>query len=539
MHIAPHPAQAADSEPQGQSASFLRRGLEYIPAAADAALASFPLFLAYQQIHPEVVAALDFSLKENIENFSDLKQIVESTEAMSPEAYAGWFSRLEGYVGEEIAANALEASGFEVLAAETANNPGWDLLVDGQEYNVKVGKGIGHIMEHFDKYPDIDVITSPDLAAELPAELQDKVIPLTELDHEHLTSKITETLEGVEGVDFDVEIPVITFLVSGWRELKLNYKGYTDLLTSLKNIGLDVAGTGIGGTIGGKIGAAIGTFIAPGVGTITGAAIGALIGGISGRMFTNSIKTMAFREAVEDYQRAVDESQRQIEEKHASFRESMANLISNVNDELQDRVRSIEHTHRQDLYLAKNDYETACRAFALAVPEALAESERRLVDEQKEVLQMMKRSGLFRRTFWPAHHDLIYMAVKSWFRSRRRELSRLAAYLRRKSTRLSGGAAVQLIKQHLDKKVIPNPRLEEAVDRLLSEQKQALERCETARSLATEEIKMAYTQSQNRIKRAMTAGLQEMARLLQEMNRRIAPLKERVVLEGRKLGYNL
>ncbi len=51
----------------------------------------------------------------------------------------GWFERLTGYVAEQKAASALEAAGHHVTFAATANQPVWDLLVDGHPVQIKEG----------------------------------------------------------------------------------------------------------------------------------------------------------------------------------------------------------------------------------------------------------------------------------------------------------------------------------------------------------------------------------------------------------------
>lgn len=70
--------------------------------------------------------------------------------------------------------------------------------------------------------------------------------------------------------DVTGHIPYITLILSGVREINLLNEGNTTFENSLKNISLDVAGTGLGALAGAKIGTLAGTAICPGLGTLIG-----------------------------------------------------------------------------------------------------------------------------------------------------------------------------------------------------------------------------------------------------------------------------
>lgn len=287
-------------------------GMETWPAAADAVVAGFSPALALVQIDPTVVEAADFAFREDLGDFGNLRDLVMNAREMDPEAYAGWFARLQGYVGEQVAAGVLEKQGFEVDWPDTPNHPGWDLLIDGQPYNVKVTDDPDLILEHFRHYPDIPVITSPDMASQLPPELQDHVLAVEGLEPGHIANMTETTLANIEAVDFGPSIPIVTAAVSAFREIRLLVQGVTDPGTSLRNAALDIAGTGIGGWVGAKIGAGIGTAILPGAGTVVGGILGGIAGSLVGRGVTNEIKLGPYRRAVERY-----------EQEAARFRESV------------------------------------------------------------------------------------------------------------------------------------------------------------------------------------------------------------------------
>lgn len=104
--------------------------------------------------------------------------------------------------------------------------------------------------------------------------------------------------------DFDTSghFPVMTVFFSSFREIGLLCEDKTDWITSIKNISLDAAGTGVGAVGGAKVGAAIGTFFCPGIGTAIGGLIGSIGGGIAGRKVTNNIKMKPLKEAIANYE---------------------------------------------------------------------------------------------------------------------------------------------------------------------------------------------------------------------------------------------
>lgn len=94
----------------------------------------------------------------------------------------------------------------------------------------------------------------------------------------------------------------ITVALSGFREIKLLKNHDTDVTNAMKNFGLDVAGTGVGGSAGAALGVTIGSAIFPGVGTAIGALLGGIGGAIGGRKASNTVKEKPFRDALQAYE---------------------------------------------------------------------------------------------------------------------------------------------------------------------------------------------------------------------------------------------
>ena len=101
--------------------------------------------------------------------------------------------------------------------------------------------------------------------------------------------------------DLTGHFPFITLIFSSVKEISLINDGKTSIDNSLKNVALDVAGTGFGAAGGAKGGAIIGGFIGGPVGALIGGAIGGIAGAIGGRAITNEIKKEPLKNALNDY----------------------------------------------------------------------------------------------------------------------------------------------------------------------------------------------------------------------------------------------
>ena len=136
--------------------------------------------------------------------------------------------------------------------------------------------------------------------------LHDATSTLTESIHDMsdaLGDAVELSINATDFTDWDVSghIPVITVAISSYREFNLLLDNKTDAFTSLKNIGLDAAGAGVGGAAGAKAGAVIGSIFGP-VGTVIGGIGGGIVGAMGGRAISNNIKQRPLKKAIEEYQ---------------------------------------------------------------------------------------------------------------------------------------------------------------------------------------------------------------------------------------------
>ena len=162
----------------------------------------------------------------------------------------------------------------------------------------------------------------------------------------NITDNLTDfgdvaSVDSIDPSGFDVSssahVPIITIGISAFREIGLLCDEKTDGLTALKNLSLDVAGTGAGGLLGGKAGAAIGTLICPGIGTLIGGLLGSVGGAMGGRSITNNIKQKPLRDAIDAYQRKIDQMKRETGARSKEMYDDISSYAEERRNEFQDK----------------------------------------------------------------------------------------------------------------------------------------------------------------------------------------------------------
>jgi hypothetical protein len=199
---------------------------------------------------------------------------------LAGESLDGLHSQLQGYVAEQIAAQHLIAQGHDVFFPETANNPGWDIMVDGHPFQVKCLVDSGGVIEHLHRYPDIPVIVNADLAHQVGNHAG--VYVDAALHHDAIRQATEDSLDrGRDMADF--EIPWISLGVSGAFNLYYMVANGTDVKSMLTCTATDTIGRTIGGTAGKYAGAAGGLLLFGPAGAIVVGALGAIGGAGAGR----------------------------------------------------------------------------------------------------------------------------------------------------------------------------------------------------------------------------------------------------------------
>ncbi|MBO8140904.1 MAG: hypothetical protein H0Z37_01815 [Firmicutes bacterium] len=499
----------------------------------DIGLAGVDQVQSLMKIDPRVIEGMDFWLSEDLGDFSTLQRVV--SEAAAGENYGRWLDTLKGYAAEQIAADVLVSSGAHVELAPNPNQAGWDLRVDGEYYNVKVGTTASHIEQHFQEYPDIGVVTSPELAAQFP-EYADQIIALPELSNENLVEAVEETVSGVTGVDWDFPFPVVTAVYSGIRELDLLLSGDTELGTSLRNLGLDVAGTGGGSWLGGKAGSALGLAIGGPPGVVIGGVVGGIAGALFGRSFTNQIKLDALNRAREQFERKRDEIQAQLTVKHQNLQEAVLTQVNGVQRELRTSLRQMEEMHRANACRIKADYEAAVARFVATVPGCLEAAADRIANTTASALTEMPESPWLVRLVWPSQRDIEKEAFALWSRREQRRLRGAARKIRRFTRVYGTQTAYAKTLAVLEDRLLQVTELAPAVEELSKAHVQALTALAVERAKLEHECKGAVAAAVRRLAAVITEETTKLHAWLEEQAEALRSLGDQVRAEMRRLG---
>lgn len=246
-------------------------------ATAYAALTVGDLLYDAYRIDPTAVEGIDFGRAADLSDIFRFARFSEDLEALSPATFQGNLSQLHGYVGERVAACALRAEGADVQFPATSTEPGFDILVNGEPFQVKCLSSPAGVHEHLLRYPDIPVITNSELAEFFAGD--DRVTALPGFSHTEVVARTTETLDA--GADLlDLQIPLISSGIAAVRVGRALWARESDPLSALGAGAAD----GIAGIGGGKLGA-VATAGALGLLGITGGwlmVIAPVVGSIGG-----------------------------------------------------------------------------------------------------------------------------------------------------------------------------------------------------------------------------------------------------------------
>ena len=305
-----------------------KQTLPMSPVITDSALAGANVFHQYMCIDDNMYEGISRLSGEKIDTFSDLSAKLKTYKQDSQGLTEGSLNKIKGHAAESHVAEHFKEAGIEVDWPSDSNQEAWDLLINGNPIQVKLIKEANMLLEHF-KNTDIPVIVPydadniPKTAFHLnPSEninslfdyLKDNpenaIIVDKKLSNIDLTENIEQGSDLASGA-LDFNFPFITLAFSSVREIKLLKSKDTDIISALKHAGLDIAGTGAGGTMG----AVTGSLILPVIGTLFGFSIGALLG----RKMTNKIKYKSLKQASKNYEKSIKKLEQesiQIEKKY-------------------------------------------------------------------------------------------------------------------------------------------------------------------------------------------------------------------------------
>jgi hypothetical protein len=258
----------------------------------------------YLRIDPLVMEGIDFARAADLGNPLLFAQFANMQTKLTAAGDGDSIARLQGYVAERLVAQHMSAAGYDVSLPEHSNQAGYDLLIDGQPFQVKCTESARHIREHLEKYPDIPVIVNAEHAnalAGVAGVYVDPALSVTDV------TSMTEAgiADGSELLDF--ELPWIALAASTAVEIRDLYHSRTGITAAAVNVATNTIGRTAIGTVGAYAGSGIGSLLFGPAGSVIGSLVGAAGGGIGGgrlakmgRAFLVSEESDAVRHAARD-----------------------------------------------------------------------------------------------------------------------------------------------------------------------------------------------------------------------------------------------
>lgn len=207
-------------------------------------------------INPAVVQAADFARVQDLSGTVDFAKYADDLMSRAPASLDGAVSNLKGYVAEFLVASELTAAGHVVTMPTASNEAGWDLLVDGERYQVKFHQSLQGIKDHFSRF-DYPVIANTELVDSIPEEFADQVMFIDGLSNELVTRLTEDSLKaGVDVLDPGVPLGALAISVlrgvQRWQSGKLSHAQVVEqvILDGSIRVGLAAAGKVVGAGAG-------------------------------------------------------------------------------------------------------------------------------------------------------------------------------------------------------------------------------------------------------------------------------------------------
>lgn len=247
----------------------------------------------YIRIDPTVIAGVDFARAEDLKSVFAFSSFAEQHAELAGAQLDGSISQLQGYVAEQLVAHHMEALGHDVTFPATSNQEGWDLLIDGEKFQVKCLSTAAGVHEHLQRFPDIPVIVNIDLADSV-GNLHNVYV-----DHQLVHDQVVQATEnslhyGSELGDF--EIPWISLAVSSAFALRDLANKTTNLQGAVVNVLSNTTGRIALGKLGSITAGAAGLMLFGPAGKLIFTGTGAVIGAYFGRRAAGSLRGLLLKE---------------------------------------------------------------------------------------------------------------------------------------------------------------------------------------------------------------------------------------------------
>lgn len=260
--------------------------IKNIDNAAIAGLTFADFIYDIAAINPLVIEATDFARKADISDVFEFSMFSEDFVGLSEASLRGHHANLMGYTAERLVASQLVKDGHVVEIPNSASQPGYDLLVDGYEFQVKCiePENFSILERHFDKYPDTPVFVNSEVAdilAEKSPDWSDLVFYVGGYTHERASGLLTQAIEaGKELDDYDIlsSVAVVSAVRNAWDWQKGNQTfqsaTFNIALDSLSKGGMAIAGGFAGTGLGLLLFGPAGAYILGGISSVFGATQG-------------------------------------------------------------------------------------------------------------------------------------------------------------------------------------------------------------------------------------------------------------------------
>jgi hypothetical protein len=257
---------------------------------------------SWAAIDPAVVKAAAFSSGTAIHSGYDFAQFIH--DHMDSALTEGFQNRLLGYVGEQQVRDLLISQGHVVHFADTANQPIWDLLVDGQHANVKTVASIASAKAEALAHPHVTYLVPEDAHG----HAHENIVRLAGFKHDVAKESLKEGIASTKGETaahgLGLHSPWITVGFAAYRNYKLVKLG-KDPVVAVKHTAIESVGRGAGVLLGAKVGGLAGTAAGGPLGTLIGAVVGGLAGALGGGAIAEKWKLKPLSSALENLQSAL------------------------------------------------------------------------------------------------------------------------------------------------------------------------------------------------------------------------------------------
>lgn len=281
--------QSNPAEPSNRMQSFLLGNHEEMRQTLTVGTINVGEFLYdYLRLDAMVMEGIDFARAEDLSSLFHFSRFAGN---VNTEKATGDMAQLQGYVAERLVAAELQAKGYDVEFPPTSNQVGYDLLVDGEPFQVKNLADPKGVHEHLEKYPDIPVYVNQELAGHFENH---PMVYTTQVEHSEVLSATKVTLNA--GADLtDFEIPYITLFVSTVQQARKMLFNELSARQAVFNVFSDATARMLLAAGGQHVISAGGLLLFGPAGGLVGSGVGALLGAGQGGRLSVKFKSIVVR----------------------------------------------------------------------------------------------------------------------------------------------------------------------------------------------------------------------------------------------------